>query len=217
MGKLTVYKLVRRGHDGKCHPLFIDSGTTFEFGKRMHCKYVPTKGFAPRSVDGGQTGGWHCCFVPVAPHLSELKKDGERRVWIECEGDGKTKTYKRPFSQGGEWILVETITPIREVPWEEVRKMQRKFMLDNRIVNVYVGYYNAIVTDKTLERPYTRLKTVSIDSYGGILGLETFIGGAYPAANVLYDKDLKKTIESLGGTTNPDELLWTSFDDIEKD
>lgn len=131
--KMKVYKLVRKGKDGKCYPLFIDSKVPFDFGKKMHCKYVPTKGFAPRSVDDAQTGGWHCCFTTVAPHLSEVKKDGERRVWIECVGEGKTKTYKRPFKQGGEWILVETITPVREVPWDEVRAMQAAFFKEHPI------------------------------------------------------------------------------------
>lgn len=130
---MKVYKLVRMHKDGNCYPLFIDAKQPFTFNQKMHCKYVPTKGFAPRSVDDNQTGGWHCCFQPVAPHLSETLKTGEERVWIECEAEGKTKTYKRPFKQGGEWILVETITPLRIVPWSEVRKMQAEFNKANSI------------------------------------------------------------------------------------
>jgi hypothetical protein len=125
--KMKVYKLVKKRRDGKCYPLFIDAKTPFVFGQKMHCKYVPTKGFAPRSVDDNKTGGWHCCFSTVAPHLVENKKGGEHRVWIECEAEGKTCKYDRPLKQGGAWILVETITPIREVPWDEVRAMQAAF------------------------------------------------------------------------------------------
>ena len=134
---MKVYKLVRMHKDGNCYPLFIDAKQPFTFNQKMHCKYVPTKGFAPRSVDDNQTGGWHCCFQPVAPHLSETLKTGEERVWIECEAEGKTKTYKRPFKQGGEWILVETITPLRIVPWPEVRKMQAEFNEKNNIPYIY--------------------------------------------------------------------------------
>lgn len=134
---MKVYKLVRMHKDGNCYPLFIDAKQPFTFNQKMHCKYVPTKGFAPRSVDDNQTGGWHCCFQPVAPHLSETLKTGEERVWIECEAEGKTKTYKRPFKQGGEWILVETITPLRIVPWPEVKKMQAEFNEKNGIPYVY--------------------------------------------------------------------------------
>ena len=68
-----------------------------------------------------------------SPHLVENKKGGEHRVWIECEADGKTCKYDRPLKQGGAWILVEYITPLRIVPWDEVRQMQDQFRTQHNI------------------------------------------------------------------------------------
>ena len=127
MEPIKVYKLVRQGKDGQFYPLFIGKNEPFRFGEVMPCQFLPTKGFAPRSVDDNQTGGWHCCFTPVAPHLSETLATGEQRVWLECEGTGKTKVYKRGLHQGGDWILVENLKPVRVVPWDEVRTMQERF------------------------------------------------------------------------------------------
>ena len=123
----TVYKLVRQGKDGNLYPLFIGKDKPFRFGERMDCEFIPTKGFAPRSLGEGNIGGWHCCFTCFAEHLKETKKDGEKRVWIECDREGEIRTYKRSLMQGGDWILCETIIPRRVVPWDEVREMQRKF------------------------------------------------------------------------------------------
>ena len=120
---MKVYKLVRLGKDGNCYPLFIDKHKPFQFGNVMHAEFHPTKGFAPRSVDDNQSGGYHCCFHPYAPHLSIHLASGESRVWIECEASGKTKEYKRPWNQGGNWILVEYLKPVRIVPWKEVQKL----------------------------------------------------------------------------------------------
>lgn len=121
---MKVYKLVRKLKNGSLKPLFIGKKKPFVIGEKMKCEYLPTKGFAPRSVDDNQSGGWHCCFQPVAPHLTETLKTGEERVWLECEAEGTTKTYHRGDHQGGDWILAEYITPLREMPWEEVRQMQ---------------------------------------------------------------------------------------------
>lgn len=130
---MKVYKLVRLGKDGQCYPLFIGKKQPFVFGQKMKCEFIPTKGFAPRSVDDNQSGGWHCCFSTVAPHLVENKKGGEHRVWIECEAEGKSCKYDRPLKQGGAWILVEYITPLRIVPWDEVRQMQDQFRTQHNI------------------------------------------------------------------------------------
>lgn len=121
---MKVYKLVRKLKNGSLKPLFIGKKKPFVIGEKMKCEYLPTKGFAPRSVDDNQSGGWHCCFQPVAPHLTETLKTGEERVWLECEAEGTTKTYHRGEHQGGDWILAEYITPLRVMPWEEVRQMQ---------------------------------------------------------------------------------------------
>lgn len=125
---MTVYKLVNLKKDGNCYPLFIDKNRPFLFNEWMKCKFVPTGGFAERSVsDDEKLGGWHCCYQPVAPHLSETLRNGQQRVWIECESKGITKRYNRPESQGGAWILVEYLKPIRILSWNEVRKLQGEY------------------------------------------------------------------------------------------
>ena len=130
---MKVYKLVRQLKDGSLTPLFIGKKQPFVFGQKMKCEFLPTKGFAPRSVDDKNSGGWHCCFTCYAAHLSEKLANGEQRVWIECEAEGTTKTYKRSLLQGGDWILVEYLTPLRVVPWDEVRKMQEQFRTQHNI------------------------------------------------------------------------------------
>lgn len=125
---MTVYKLVKLKKDGNCYPLFIDKDKPFLFGQWMHCEFHPTKGFAPRSINRTEEepmGGWHCTpYSPYAPHLSETLANGEKRVWIECEAKGQTQIYKRCLEQGGDWILVEWLKPIRVIPYEEVYKLQ---------------------------------------------------------------------------------------------
>ena len=130
---MKVYKLVRKLKNGSLKPLFIGKKQPFVIGQKMKCEFLPTKGFAPRSVDDNNSGGWHCCFTCYAAHLSEKLATGEQRVWIECEADGKSKTYKRSLNQGGDWILVENLTPLRIVPWDEVRKMQEEFRTQHNI------------------------------------------------------------------------------------
>lgn len=115
---MIVYKKVRQLKDGNYYPLFIDKTKPFVFGEWMHCEFHPTKGFAERSIDtntGEKIGGWHCCFAPVAPHIADRLKNGEHRVWIECEAKGLTQTYDRPESQGGAWLLAEYIRPLRVI------------------------------------------------------------------------------------------------------
>lgn len=130
---MTVYKLVAQYRDGSCHPLFIDRKRAFTFGEWMHCRNVPIKGFALRSADDSeQIGGWHCTFRTLAPHLAEELKSGEKRVWIECEAKGLTKRYERPESQGGAWVLVEWLRPIRVIGWDEVRRMQCHYLSEQK-------------------------------------------------------------------------------------
>lgn len=86
---MIVYKKVRVLKDGNYYPLFIDKKKPFEFDTWMKAEFHPTKGFAPRSLgkdnDGNEIGGWHCCYKPVATHLSDELKSGEKRVWMKCE------------------------------------------------------------------------------------------------------------------------------------
>lgn len=121
---MIVYKKVRQMKDGTLKPLFIGKDKPFEIGKWQHCEYIPTKGFAPRSIstdDNSKIGGWHCCFKPVAPHIADELSSGEKRIWMECEARGRSTVYKRSLLQGGSWILVEEIKPIRILTDEEVK------------------------------------------------------------------------------------------------
>lgn len=111
---MIVYKKVRLKADGNCYPLFIAKNKPFVFGSWMKCEFHPTKGFAERNIDDNEkTGGWHCCYQPIAPHLADKLASGEKRVWIECEAKGRTRKYNRPESQGGAWLLAEYIKPLR--------------------------------------------------------------------------------------------------------
>ena len=133
---MKVYKLVRKLSDGNLYPLFIDKHKPFKFGNWMKAEFHPTKGFAPRSLgiddEGEKLGGWHCCYRPYAPHLSEKLATGEQRVWIECESQGVAKSYDRPESQGGAWILVEWLKPLREMSYSEVHVIQRKYLEESK-------------------------------------------------------------------------------------
>lgn len=108
---ITAYKLVRKMKDGSLAPLFIDKRYRFEPNVWKVAECFPTKGFAVRQ-------GWHCCFTPVAPHLSEKK-----RVWVEVEVKDY-ETYDRPESQGGKWVLSQNMKFIKELSWEEVEEIR---------------------------------------------------------------------------------------------
>ena len=112
---MRAYKLVRQLKDGNLYPLFIDKKTPVEFGVWRKAECFPTKGFAVRK-------GWHCCFLPIAPHLSRQLANGEKRVWVECDVDDYV-TYDRPESQGGTWILAQWIRVNRIISDEELDTM----------------------------------------------------------------------------------------------
>ena len=82
------------------------------FNEWMQAECYPTKGFAVRQ-------GWHCCFKPIAPHLSMHLANGEQRVWVECEVED-WESYNRPESQGGSWILAQRMKIVRELTDTEV-------------------------------------------------------------------------------------------------
>lgn len=112
---MKAYKLVRKAKDGSLHPLFIDKSRPYIIGEQREAEFHPTKGFAPRF-------GFHCCFIPLAPHLKTELANGERRVWIECEVEDFT-SYDRPESQGGAWILANRLMVTRELTMEEVAEI----------------------------------------------------------------------------------------------
>ena len=126
-GESTIYKKVRILKDGNVYPLFIDKKKPFLFnGEWVHCEFHPTNGFAERTFldeDGNKIGCWHGTFLPVAPHIADSTKSGEKRIWMECRAKGQTATYNRPLLQGGTWGLFEYIKPVRILTDEEVAEL----------------------------------------------------------------------------------------------
>jgi len=108
---MIAYKLVRKMKDGSISPLFINRKLRLEYDIWYGSECHPTKGFAVRQ-------GWHCCALPIAPHLTE-----KNRVWVEVQVEDFEK-YSRPESQGGSWILADNIKYIREVSFSEVTDMR---------------------------------------------------------------------------------------------
>lgn len=101
---MIVYKLFRI-KNGKLHPLFINRKQEIPMNQWLTAELHVTSGFAPRK-------GWHCTLEPVAPHLKMQLKNGEQRVWVECEVDDFVY-YSRPESQGGTWVLADKLKAIR--------------------------------------------------------------------------------------------------------
>lgn len=110
---MKAYKLLRvLKSDGLLHPLFIDKKNPTPIGVWLEAKCIPTPGFQVRM-------GYHCCFIPYAPHLKLTLANGETRVWCEVEIEN-WESYDRPESQGGAWCLaqrmkINRILTIREV------------------------------------------------------------------------------------------------------
>lgn len=115
---MKAYKLLRKLKDGSLHPLFINKSNQTPLGQWMEAECYPTKGFAVRQ-------GWHCCFLPLAPHLSIDLASGEHRVWVECEVEDYA-SYNRPESQGGAWILAQKMKIIRELTMDEVNNILKE-------------------------------------------------------------------------------------------
>lgn len=100
---MKVYKLLRI-KNGKLYPLFINRNQEIEVGKTYQAETHPTKGFAVRK-------GFHCLLQPNAPHLKTELKNGEKRIWVECDvGDTYTQFIKRSPRQGGLWCIAQQIT-----------------------------------------------------------------------------------------------------------
>lgn len=110
---MKVYKLFRLAKNGKLYPLFINRQQETVIGIWLKAECYPTKGFAVRK-------GWHCCFKPYAPHLKLELKNGEKRVWVECEAR-ECETYNRPESQGGTWVLAQELKVLRILSDKEVQ------------------------------------------------------------------------------------------------
>ena len=98
---MIAYKLVRVKR-GKLFPLFINKSHELPIGEWLQAEAHRTKGFAYRP-------GWHCTLKPEAPHLKMNLASGEKRVWVKLEIGENYRTYSRPESQGGTWILADKI------------------------------------------------------------------------------------------------------------
>lgn len=98
--EIVVYKLLQF-RKGILYPLFINKSQETHVGEWLKSQCIPTKGFAIRQ-------GWHCCKLPIAPHLKEILASGEKRVWVECLARDYVE-YQRPESQGGTWVLADSI------------------------------------------------------------------------------------------------------------
>lgn len=111
---MIVYKLFRLRKDGSIGPLFINARLRMKIGEWMPAEFHPTKGYAVRPW-------WHCCALPIAPHLTE-----KGRVWAACEVD-EYMTYFRPQNQGLKWILAKKIKVLKILTPEEVEKIRESF------------------------------------------------------------------------------------------
>lgn len=95
------FKLFRRRKDGTLGPLFINRQQVIPVGETLVAESHPTKGFAVRP-------GWHATLEQRAPHLKKSLKSGETRVWCSVELTDCV-LYDRPESQGGTWVLANTL------------------------------------------------------------------------------------------------------------
>jgi len=103
---MIVHKLVRQMKDGSFSPLFINKKMRIPLGEWLEAEDHPTSGFARRK-------GWHCTVDPHAPHLKLNPKNKTPRVWLVAEVEDYEK-YKRPESQGGQWVLAQRIKFLRK-------------------------------------------------------------------------------------------------------
>lgn len=106
---------MRLKSDGGLGSLFINRKTTIPLNEWLDAEAHRTKNFAYRK-------GWHCTFLPYAPHLKQELSNGEKRVWVECEIEDFC-TYDRPESQGGQWILANRMKVIQIISNEEVNNI----------------------------------------------------------------------------------------------
>lgn len=91
------FKLFRRRRNGTLGPLFINRKQVVPVGVWLTAEDHPTKGFAHRP-------GWHATTEQNAPHL----RQGGDRVWARVELRG-CRTFNRPQSQGGTWVLASEL------------------------------------------------------------------------------------------------------------
>lgn len=117
---MKAYKLFRLRKDGTLGPLFIDATLRVPEGEWLTARHdIVKSGFAVRP-------GWHCCFIPHAPHLMTefaVPDTKLKRVWCEIEIGEDYRTYDRPESQGGAWILAEEIKVVKRLTHVEADRI----------------------------------------------------------------------------------------------
>lgn len=113
--EIVAYKLFKL-KDGKLFSLFINNKTEIITNTWLQSDCFPTKGFAVRQ-------GWHCCYLPIAPHLKTELANGEKRVWVECMVEGVVE-YFRPESQGGVWVLADQLMVNKILTDNEVKEIR---------------------------------------------------------------------------------------------
>ena len=64
-------------------------------------------------------------------------------------------------------------------------------------LNIYIGYYEAIVTPKILGAPYAFFKEVDVGDTEEIVGMLS----DYPSAEIVYDECLRDELDNMGDTT----------------
>ena len=97
MGIIDGWKVFRIRKDGTLGPLFINARLRVPVGKWIKAEAHRTKGFAFRP-------GWHATLKKSAPHL---RTTGDR-VWCQVKLKG-ISFYDRPESQGGRWVLAQSL------------------------------------------------------------------------------------------------------------
>jgi hypothetical protein len=100
---MIAYKMMKKRKNGTLGSLFINASAVIPVGEWLEAEPYRKKGFAFRV-------GWHCCFEQNAPHLKLM----ENRVWVKVEVED-WKSYDRPESQGGAWVLANKMKIIEEI------------------------------------------------------------------------------------------------------
>lgn len=141
---ITAYKMLqtKRSRPGELFPLFIGKSRPVPTGRWVEAERLPTPGYANRP-------GWHVGLLPTAPHL--MSRDGSMqpgRVWAEVEipadvdwqpaaDNQRTRDlpdqvpvggfyrFRRPASQGGEWLIAGAIRIKRILSDQQVAKILR--------------------------------------------------------------------------------------------
>jgi hypothetical protein len=114
---------MRLRKDGTLGSLFINRKAIIPIDEWLKAEAFETKNFKFRK-------GWHCTFQPIAPHLKLNLANGEKRVWVFCEVQDY-KTYPRPESQGGAWILADKMKVLKIINQTNLISTIASFALEN--------------------------------------------------------------------------------------